>query len=441
MHRLKYLDLCAGISAPSLAWPDWECAGFSEIEPFCCRLLEHHYPGVPNLGNLRDISAERIAELGTIDVVVAGTPCQDLSVAGKRAGLNGARSYVFHEAVRIYGAARTFCGARFFLWENVPGCFSTEDGRDFAAVVGSLAGCEFDVPADGWRNAGFALGPDGLVEWSVLDARFFGVPQRRRRVFALLDSGDWSSRAPILLERESLQGHPEPCRTPRQDTTGPLEARAGAGGAAWGADFMTGGGLAHSLSARPHKSMRDDSEDYVISPPLGDVGNGGGANGPGRTVDSVESLIPLFVPQAMSAKWVKGTSGPAGDEVANLIPVAFKASHYARGKDGAPDVIAPPLSADADKGDQDTLIAFDTTQITHPENRFADVEVRRLTPRECERLQGMPDDYTRIPYRESLAKDGPRYRALGNSMAVPVVAWIGQRIAAAWTSSPSRSKI
>lgn len=386
---MRFLSLFSGIEAASVAWGPlgWECVAVAEIEPFPSALLAHHYPDVPNLGDVSRITGEQIAALGPLDIVVGGSPCQDLSVAGKRAGIAGARSGLFHEQIRIFHAARDFGGARFMLWENVPGAFSSYSGRDFAAVVGAMAGCEFGVPAGGWKNSGVALGPAGLVEWCVLDAQFFGLAQRRARVFALLDTGDWRSRPPVLLEPESLRGDSPPRREAWESPAPCLSART-KGGGGLGTDFDCDGGLVtHSLRADGF----DASED-----------------GTGR-----------------------GTP---------IVPVGFNAR---QDPDSWTDRTGP---LDTDGGTQ--AVAFDLAQITHKTNRSraevglptgalcaqsnvhvaAATQVRRLTTRECERLQGFPDDYTAITVRGRLAADGPRYKALGNSFAVPVVAWIGKRI-------------
>src|SRR5690606_34676248 len=211
---MRYLSLFSGMEAATIAWRPlgWECVGVSEIDPSACAVLRHRLPGVPNLGSVTEITDADIAALGPIDVVIGGSPCQDLSVAGKRAGLAGERSNLFHEQLRIFNAARTLCGARWLIWENVPGAFSSNKGRDFAVVVGAMAGCELPVPADGWGSEGVALGDAGFVEWAVLDSQWFGVAQRRRRVFAVLDTGDWANRPPVLLESESLRGDSAPRR-------------------------------------------------------------------------------------------------------------------------------------------------------------------------------------------------------------------------------------
>lgn len=572
---MRYLSLFSGFGGAELAFGPlgWECAAVSEIDPAACAVLRHHWPQVPNLGDITAITEQQVVGLGSIDLVVFGSPCQDLSVAGKRAGLIGERSGLFFDAMRVVRWAR----ARFALWENVPGAFSSNDGADFAAVVGEMAGVRVDVPDGGWRNTGFLLGAEGLVEWAVLDAQFFGVPQRRRRVFALCDIGDWRSRGPILLERESLCGNSPPSREAGKGTThdlAPSLTNSGRGvergGDSRGQDpvvacrapgrYWDGSDIADTLdasNASKQQAMPEKRRFQAVietAPTIRSGGNRTGGDRPiGCDVDTCESLLgsnPV-------------TARPYGDrsdgDFDKLIPTAFKASHYTRGKDGAPADVAPPLSADADKGDQDTLICFrasgqdgftpsgiappvaatdggganaptiaftckdsgqDAAEISptlrsmnfdqsrangggqvaiatsgrargddgrgyaRPEhireelastldgvkvdavafiergrsdgqNLEAQVDlayaltnpgeggrspsrnlmtpqaqVRRLTPRECERLQATPDNHTLVDYRGKPMADGPRYKMIGNGFAVCVVAWIGQRIAA-----------
>jgi DNA (cytosine-5)-methyltransferase 1 len=216
---MRYLSLFSGIEAATVAWHPlgWECVAVAEIDKFPCALLAHKYPDVPNLGDVSKVTAEDIRALGPIDLVVFGSPCQDLSVAGKRKGLAGARSGLFHVALDIVDWAREHCGARWALWENVLGAFSSQQGRDFATVVEELAGLsDCPVPPKGWGNEGAAIGEKAMVEWSTLDAQWFGVAQRRRRVFALADFGDWTRRSPVLLEPESLRGDSAPSRDPKE---------------------------------------------------------------------------------------------------------------------------------------------------------------------------------------------------------------------------------
>ena len=225
----------------------WKCAAVAEVDPFCSAVLKYHYPNIPNLGDVTAVCESQITSLGHLDLVVFGSPCQDLSIAGKREGIKGARSGLFFDAMRIVRWSK----ARFALFENVPGLFSTNRGRDFAAVVGEMAGVCPDVPNDGWKNTGVFLGPLGLVEYSVLDAQWFGVPQRRRRVFALADFGDWRSRAPILFIRDSLSGNFAPSREQRQDVAPTISART-KGGGGLGTDFDCDGGLVASTGEISH---------------------------------------------------------------------------------------------------------------------------------------------------------------------------------------------
>lgn len=221
---MRYLSLFSGIEAASVAWKPlgWEPVAFAEIERAPCEVLAHHYPGIPNLGDVTTITDDVIASLGPIDLVIGGSPCTDTSLAGRRKGMaegSGTRSALFHQQLRIFHAARRLCGARFLLWENVLGSFSSNKRADFAAVVGKMAGCEPAVPRK-WETEGLALGENGLLEWCVLDAQWFGLAQRRKRVFALLDTGDWQDRPPVLLEPRGVSGHTPPSRGKREGAAG-----------------------------------------------------------------------------------------------------------------------------------------------------------------------------------------------------------------------------
>ena len=219
---MRYLSLFSGIEAATVAWDQlgWEPVAFAQYDPehnyksgpdFPSSVLAHHYPHIPNLGDVTKITDAQIKALGRIDLCVFGSPCQDVSVAGKRKGLrhedgSQTRSGLFFDAVRLIRLARDHCGLRFALLENVPGLFSSNSGRDFATVLGEMVGADFDPPKGKWQSAGIAVGPDGAVEWSILDAQWFGVAQRRRRVFALADFGDWASRPPIFLSPKACLG-------------------------------------------------------------------------------------------------------------------------------------------------------------------------------------------------------------------------------------------
>ena len=384
---MRYLSVCSGIEAASCAWHQlgWEAVAFSEIEPFPCRVLQHRFPDVPNLGDMTKIKGEEYR--GAVDLLVGGTPCQDFSVAGKRAGMDGARSGLARDFARLLREIRP----RWFIWENVPGAFSTNGGRDFWTFIGTLA------------DIGYCLA------WRVLDAQFFGVPQRRRRIFLVGHLGVWRSSGAVLFEPHSLCGNTEASRKKRPATTQAITGCLGAGGA-------------------------DDNRAQA------------------------GFYVPDIVDQAMSCKWSKGTSGPAGDEHHNLVCAVRTSQQSADGWGVSEDVahtmdcangqaICAPVTTRgyADNAAQESKLVLSFAQNQTGEVRRSDkmgtlntnsnpsgrntpmiygMGVRRLTPLECEKLQGFPDGWTDIPG----ASDTARYKALGNSMAVPVMRWIGERI-------------
>lgn len=437
---MNYLSVCSGIEAASVAWHPlgWNPVAFSEIEAFPSAVLAHHYPNVPNLGDMTKFKEWGI-EPGTIDVLVGGTPCQSFSVAGLRKGLADPRGNL----MLTYGALADYLRPSWIVWENVPGVLSSNGGRDFGTFLGML----------GELGYGFA--------YRVLDAQFFGVPQRRRRVFVVGYLGDWRPAAAVLFESESLRGDTPPSREARKDVTelagtlaangggttrpagncneldfcvtvGPtLSARTKAGGGL-GTDFDLDGGLiAHTLRG----SGFDASEDGtgrgtpIVPVAIQDIrgmdkkqnGKGWNDDGTAYTVDAMATqgvMAPIAFPANLSGTQYASTEDLSPSMGAkNPTAVAFE-SRFARNGRGAPSEIVPPLKAQSGqtgKGDAAPLTMTGTA-------------VRRLTPRECERLQGFPDDWTLIPWRGKPAPDGPRYKACGNSMAVPVMRWIGERI-------------
>jgi DNA (cytosine-5)-methyltransferase 1 len=415
---MVYGSICSGIEAATVAWEPlgFRPAWFAEIDPFCSTLLAHHYPGVQNLGDFTRIKSGA----DPIDVLAGGTPCQSFSVAGKRGGLEDARGNLAIEFCRVAGRLRP----RWIVWENVPGVLSSNGGRDFGAIVGALA------------KLGY-----GCV-WRVLDAQFLGVPQRRRRVFVVGHLGDWRCAAAVLLERQSM------CR----DTPSRRKAReAIAGDSVCGAEVGPSGGrftdLAPTLDAR--------CKDSAIRNQIGLLVFGGG-----NTSGAIDVATALthhgtrqdFDTETFVAHTLRGDGFDASEDGSGrctpLIPVAFSAKDYGADLGGtAPTLRAMPHDrSHANAGGQVAVCVqegqtgvreYDTAGTVRSDapgtqpggslirDRYA---VRRLTPRECERLQGFEDDYTLIPYRGKPAADGPRYRAIGNSMAVPVMRWIGRRI-------------
>jgi len=605
---MKYLSLFSGIEAATQAWHPlgWEPVAFSEIENFPNAVLEHHYPDVPNLGDVTKITENKIKKLGQIDLVVFGSPCQDLSVAGKRKGLDGERSGLFTNAIKIIKWARKHNGCRYALWENVPGAFSSNGGKDFGEVIKLLSGSEFRQ--EKYQTAGVVIGKEGLVEWRTLDAQHFGVPQRRRRIFALADFGNWESRGPILFERESVFGDSATSGEARKET--PTDARECFDKQRTG--VYGDGNVASTMSARDYK----DATDLIVQPNLSAPISARDYKGPGTggineettnnmvmfNVDSIggnsmkssnphsgsqkidtASTLTTFPPdpsrprggnmvvyenhpqdsrvkamgdtcQTVSSTWGSGggnvpfvqrgeplpfdttsvtsptngnnpkygdpchtlgsqqhppaTSNAGGGATSqnsqgsgwnedvsftlnsvdkhavaygvlgdttpkyskDVMPT-LRAEQGGEGRcvaftqnDGgrdAPENTAPTLRSGGDGGIPQSAVAYSVmpmnsgkdykareTDVAQPimaggpvgGNQGGDyivdqpqtsMQVRRLTPKECERLQGFPDDFTKIPYRKKSADDcpdGPRYKALGNSMAVPVMRWIGERI-------------
>ena len=270
---MRYISLCSGIEAASVAWHPlgWEPVAFSEVEPFACAVMAERWPGVPNIGDMTKIDGRSYR--GTVDLVVGGTPCQGFSIAGKRGGLDDERSGLARHFVRIVSE----CRPRWFVWENVPGALSTNQGRDFGTFIRALDECGYPLA------------------WRIVDAQFFGTPQRRRRIFVIGHSGDWRHPASVLFEREGM----------RRD----IEARRETGGS-------------YPCLTRNGAQALDDRTPFCLE-----------------------------------------KEGP-----------------------------------------------------------------RKLTPVEWERLMGFPDGYTAVTYRGKPAADTPRYMALGNSMVVPVMRWLGKRI-------------
>ena len=306
---MRYGSVCSGIEAATSAWHQlgWEPSFFSEIEDFPRAVLSHHYPSTPLHGDFTTIEANSYEP---IRLLVGGTPCQSFSVAGLRGGLDDDRGNLSLEFIRL--AQRL--SPDWIVWENVPGVLSSNQGRDFGAFLGALAHIGY----------GFA--------YRVLDAQYFGVAQRRRRVFVIGYRGDWRRAAAVLFEPESL----------RRDTAPSREA------------------------------PKDIAPTVVAGPPFSRTGN-----------ERVEC-------DALVTARMRGF----GDYECDGTASALKARDY---KD-ATDLVA-------------------------------DTRVRRLTPTECERLQGFPDGFTNVPYKgKPDSPDTQRYKAIGNSMAVPVMRWIGERI-------------
>jgi DNA (cytosine-5)-methyltransferase 1 len=399
---MNYLSVCSGIEAATVAWHPlgWRPFAYSEIERFPCSVLAHHYPHTPNLGDMTKYQEWPDA---AIDLLVGGTPCQSFSVAGLRKGLDDPRGNL----MLTYGAIAGRYRPRWLVWENVPGVLSSNGGRDFGTLLGMLAELGY----------GFA--------YRILDAQYFGVAQRRRRVFVIGHLGEWRRAAAVLFERESLCGHPAPRRKAGEAIAPTIRAGAANGGAGHGArsgdskdelivpvDWPAE--VASTLNA--HYGDKQGLEDQHAlgggnSLSLPSVSLCLNAGAMGRLDAESETLIPAFGGVFDVAHTLKGDGFDASEDGTGrgtpIIPIAYGWQNSASQGDSASADVCPTLD----------------------KSKTPAIGVRRLTPVECERLQGFPDGYTDIRPRGKPTPDGPRYKALGNSMAVPCMRWIGERVA------------
>jgi DNA (cytosine-5)-methyltransferase 1 len=464
---LRYLSVCSGIEAATVAWHPlgWTAAAYSEIEKFPSQVLAHHYPNTPNVG---DMTKFKEWNIGSIDLLVGGTPCQSFSVAGLRKGLDDPRGNLMLTYLAIADQHRP----RWLVWENVPGVLSSNGGKDFGVFLGAL----------GELGYGFA--------YRILDAQFFGVAQRRRRVFVVGYLGDWRAAAAVLFERHSLSGDSAPSREKRkeaasgvthglgdggecaraltasnsatgrldphestyvsqpialQDITSREKAQNGKGwnadGSAYTVDTHATQGVAQPI---PFDTTQITSKANYSKPESGDpchplaagahppaiaqpISFSGQMSNPYTDVDLMQTLqaknpmaVAVGVPDVMCTLRASGAgfdrTGNSATEHETYIPIgAFKPGQSAQAHSiGYEDEMAPTLEAGTGGNNKPAV--------------HVGMAVRRLTPVECERLQGFPDNYTDIQPKGKATPDGPRYKALGNSMAVPVMAWIGKRI-------------
>jgi DNA (cytosine-5)-methyltransferase 1 len=418
---MRFGSVCSGIEAASVAWGPlgWKAAWLSEIEPFPSAVLAHHYPDVPNLGDMT-LLPERIlsGEVEAPDVFCGGTPCQAFSVAGLRNSLDDARgnlSLVFCEIANAIDKVRSVQQSNpcIVFWENVPGVLSTKDNA-FGCFLAGLAGEDNPLEPTGgkWTNAGYVLGPKRAVAWRLLDAQYFGVAQRRKRVFVVASARDDFDPAAVLFEFDGVRRDTAPSRETGQDPA--AGAGAGVEGRSWPAE------IANTLDTTMDKYMGLDNQHvnagcplFVPAQPIPlDMRNAGRdpekhdemnrqGVGVGEPGDPAHTVTSAFV-HAVAQPIIGGVD-------------------YENNAHGPDDVTGPLLKGSPTGGGRPL-----------PAIALQSMAVRRLTPVECERLQGFPDNYTNIPWRKKdESPDGPRYKALGNSWAVPNVRWIGERIAKA----------
>lgn len=529
-------SVCSGIEAASVAWKQigWKASWLAEIEPFPSEVLKHHYPEVPNLGDMTKIADKvKASEVAAPDVLVGGTPCQAFSVAGMREGLADPRGELTIRYVELADAIDDVRRKRgeqpaVIVWENVPGVLSSKDNA-FGCFLGALAGEDSELQPAGkkWGNAGCVYGPKRAIAWRVLDAQYFGLAQRRNRVFLVASARDGFDPAKVLFEFDSVRRDSAPSRETGQETAGgsgaslktashwdglsnphptlsqshntggigasnqELFSQRGSGLVAQGYRMVAFGEYADDDSASTMKA-RDykDATDLVCTPGSHHGSHHGSRHG-SRAVVVHGTQDPI-----VSTEHAHALGRNGGQENAILHGGCLTSGHPQRARVYGVGGVSPTLQAEEGRGHgvpavlteaksygipgnwigrkpenggnavepmHDIVGALDTQhggqKLTDqkvatrdvsptltcnygkqvdssdsslgPNVIFQEMRVRRLTPIECERLQGFPDNYTQIEWRGKPAEecpDGHRYKALGNSMAVPCMAWIGKRI-------------
>lgn len=454
-NQITFGSVCSGIEAASVAFEPlgWRASWFAEIEPFPSAVLAHHYPSVPNLGDMAAIARRVLTgEVEAPDVLCGGTPCQAFSVAGLRESLNDARGNLTLKFVELADAidhVRNRAGepACTVLWENVPGVLSTKDNA-FGCFLAGLAGEDEPLrpPGKRWEDAGAVFGPRRAIAWRTLDAQYFGLAQRRRRVFVVASARSEFDPCAVLFEWEGLRRDTAPRReagqgasvgveigpgggrftdlNPTLDTRakdGPIRNQLAGAVLAFGGNQTSGPrDVASALSAHGGTGRMDFESETFIAHSLRGEGVDASESGTGCGTQ----IVPVLAFDTTQVTSATNRSNPQpGDAChplaagAHAPAIAFSCKDH--GAD-ATDELAPTLRAMNHRGSHANAGGQMAAQTV--------AGVRRLTPEECEALQGFPRGYTAVPHRGKPAADGPRYKALGNSWAVPCVRWIARRM-------------
>lgn len=438
--RVAELFQGAGGMALGFKRAGWETVWSAELAEFPSRITRYHWPHVPQYGDVATLDGRELVERhGAIDCLAGGSPCQDLSVAGKRAGLAGARSGLFHHQMRLWDET----GAPLCLWENVAGALSSHNGQDFAAVLSAFVGAPVAVPRDGWtgeRSSGVVSGPAGVAAWRLLDAQYFGVAQRRLRVFVLGARAGVCDPAQVLLEPEGVYGDP-----PTRGEAGEGSARSAGNGAketrgVIALDMQGGKGklgirtdnVSHALGAdsQPHAVLAfHHTQDPISGPSAPCLG----AEGLGVLAWDDECNAARELMGTLPAKANSGQSR-AGIVAFDTVQIT-SAANRSRVEPGLPSptlngsglvhVAGVPEFARCVTAGEGARGDYETTTMLAPHGI-----PRRLTPRECERLMSWPDDWTSVPDEKGKpASDAQRYKAIGNGVVSNVAQWIAARTA------------
>ncbi len=501
---VDYGSVCSGIEAASVAWEryGWQPSWFAEIEPFPCKVLKHHWPHVSNLGDMTAIAGKvRSGEVKAPVILVGGTPCQAFSLAGRRQGLADARGQLTLAYVDLLDAidekrismGNPECIA---VWENVPGVLTSADNA-FGCFLAALAGDDEPVepgpqPQQGrssshwtwdkntnqhrpkWSDAGYVVGPSRTVAWIVKDAQYFGLAQRRRRVFVVASARDGFDPGEILFEFNGVRRDSAPSREAGQTVAPTIRAGAANGGPSHGARsgdskdemivpvsteglFYGGGNCSGPISVATALNANErydfDSETFALA--YSAFGDGYWCDGLGplraRTQDSHENLAVAFGGDLARTLTARHDSSPCVDRGMDVVAISFNHNALA---DQLPSIKSDTTVTASLTCSQGSAVAYLTAGVDYENNghtseeptglllkgsptgggrplpaiSLSNMKVRRLMPVECERLQGFPDGHTDVPDGKKSASDGPRYKSLGNSMATNCMGWLGYRL-------------
>lgn len=436
MSDMTFVELFAGVGGMSrgLEMAGWRCVGHAEWDDHARAVLRRQWPEVPLWGDVSQLNGhDLVQEVGPFTMLTFGAPCQDFSIAGKRSGMDGERSVLVLDALRIWEESQ----APFALYENVVGMLSSNKGEDFAAILSVFVGDAVAVPARGWRGGGGVVrGRRGVAAWRVLDAQYFGVPQRRRRVFVLGTRTGSLDPAEVLALLEGVSGHPATRRAPRQGVA--TDAGRGASSASGVVAFAQNtrdevrvipGDKVCALAAEPGMKQTN----YVLT--FDARGNGEGADDSSLTGDHqnrVTDYTALVMGFHHKQDPISGPISPALGSTSDGMAVVL------RNHEGKPGPVLAMASGQANAEITEN-IAPSLTLLHEAPIAFTPGVPRRLTPVECERLMGWPDGWTAqgldAQGRPYALSDTARYKACGNGVASPVAAWIGFRLREALTDS------